>query len=65
MFEEMLGNFWLDNFTKTVVLAVGVSPYFFGFSMEKQLFWYISCTCLAKQSFQMVADLDRNTLKIV
>ena len=30
---------------------MGVGPYFYSFSMEKQLFWPISCTCLTKQTF--------------
>ena len=65
MFEEMLCSFWLDMFARTAVIAVGVIPYFYGFSVEKQLFWSISCTCLAKRRFQMVTDLDRNILKII
>ena len=32
------------------VLAVGVGPYFYGFSMEKQLFWPIIHLVLALQN---------------
>ena len=53
------------NVCRKAVLEVGVGPCFYGFSMEKQLFWPISCTCLTKQSFQMIADPYMNILKIV
>ena len=65
MFEERLSSYCHDIFVRTAVLAVGVGPLFYGFSMGKQLFWPISWFCLAKQSFQMVADLDWNILKIL
>ena len=65
MFVERLGSYWHDIFARTAVLAVSVGPCFYGFSMEKQLFWPIPCTCLTKRTFQMIADLDRNILKIV
>ena len=65
MFIERLGSYRRDIFARTAVLAVDVGPCFYGFSMKKQLFWPISCTCLTKRSFQMIADLDRNVLKIV
>ena len=65
MFVERLGSYWRDIFATMAVLAVGVGPCFYGFSMEKQLFWPIACTCLTKQSFQMIADLDSNILKTV
>ena len=65
MFVERLGSYWCDIFARTAVLAVGVGPCFYGFLMEKQLFWPISCACLTKWSFKMIADLDRNILKIV
>ena len=59
-FEERLGSYRRDIFAITVVLAVDVSPCFYGFSMEKQLFWPISCTCLTKRTLKIIADLDRN-----
>ena len=65
MFVERLGSYRYDIFAITAVLAVGVGPCFYGFLMEKQLFWSIACTCLTKQSFQMIADLNSNILKIV
>ena len=65
MFVERLGSYRYDIFARRAVLAVGVRPCFYGFSMEKQLFWPISCTCLTKQSFQMIADMDMNIFKIV
>ena len=69
MFVERLGSYPRDIFARTAVVAVGVGPCLYGFSMEKQLFWPlfwpIPCTCLTKQSFQMIADMDRNILKIV
>ena len=64
MFVERLGSYQRDISARTAVLAVGIASYFYGFSMEKQLFWPISSTCLAKWSFQMVTDLDRNILKM-
>ena len=39
---------WCDMFAIMAVLAVGVGLHLYGFSMEKQLFWPISCTCLTK-----------------
>ena len=65
MFEERLGSYQCDIFARMAVLVVGVSSCFYGFLMEKQLFWPISCTSIAKRSFQMVVDLDRNILKIL
>ena len=65
MFVERLGSYWRDIFATMAVLAVGVGPCFYDFSMEKQLFCPTSCICLTKQSFQMIADLDSNILKIV
>ena len=65
MFEERLGSYQRDIFAITVVLTVGVGPCFYGFSMEKQLFWPISCTCLTKRTLKIVADLDRNILNIL
>ena len=65
MFEERLGSYRRDILAITAVVAVGVGRYFYGFSMEKQLFWPISCTCLTKRGFEIIADLDRNILKIV
>ena len=38
---------------------------FLWFFDGKEAFWPISCTCLTKRSFQMIAHLDRNILKIV
>ena len=64
-FEEMLGSYWRDIFDRMAVLAVGIGPYFYGFSMEKQLFWPISCTCLTKRTLKIIADLDRNILNIL
>ena len=63
--EERLGSYRRDIFAITVVLAVGVAPCFYGFSMEKQLFWPISCTCLIKRTLKIIADLDRNNLNIL
>ena len=65
MFVERLGSYRRDTFATMAVLAVGVGPCFYGFSMEKQLFCPIACTCLTKQSFQMIAELDSNIVKIV
>ena len=65
MFEERLGSYWRDIFAIMAVLAVGVGPYFYGFLMEKQLFWHISCTCLTKRTFKLIADLDKNILNII
>ena len=65
MFLEKLGSYQHDILARMAVLAVGVGPCFYGFSMENLLFWYLSCTCLTKQSFQMIAVLDMNILKIV
>ena len=65
MFEERLGSYRRDIFAITAVLAVGVGPCFYGFSMEKQLFWSISCTCLTKRTLKIIADLDRNILNIL
>ena len=65
MFEERLGSYRRDICARTVVLPVGVGPCLYGFSMEKQLCWPVSCICLTKQSFKMIADLDSNILKIV
>ena len=62
---ERPGSYRRDIFARMTVLAVGVDPRFYSFSMEKQLFWPISCTYLTKWSFKMIADLDRNILKIV
>ena len=62
MFEERLGSYWCDIFAIMAVLAVAVGPYFYGFSMEKQLLWPISCT---KRTFKMIADLDKNILNIL
>ena len=39
MFVERLGSYQCDIFARTAALAVGVGPCFYGFSMEKQLFW--------------------------
>ena len=64
-FEERLGSYRRDIFAITAVLAVGVGPYLYGFSMEKQLFWPISCTCLTKRTLKIIADLDRNILNIL
>ena len=64
MFEERLGSYRCDIFAITAVLVVGVGPYFYGFSIEKQLFWPISCTCLTKRTLKIIADLDRNILNI-
>ena len=63
--EERLGSYRRDIFAIMAVLAVGVGLCFYGFSMEKQLFWPISCTCLTKWSFKIIADLDRNNLNIL
>ena len=60
MFEERLGSYRRDIFARVAVLAVGIGPCFYSLSMEKQLFWPISCICLTKWSFKMIADLDRN-----
>ena len=65
LFVERLGSYRCDIFARMAVLAVGVGPCFYGFLVEKQLFWPISCTCLTKWSFQMIADLDRNIFKII
>ena len=65
MFVERLGSYRRDIFATMAVKALGVGPCFYGFSMEKQLFRPISCTCLTKRSFQMIADLDSNILRIV
>ena len=64
-FEERLGSYRRDIFAITAVLAVGVGPCFYGFSVEKQLFWPISYTCLIKQTLKIIADLDRNILNIL
>ena len=64
-FEERPGSYRHDTFAMTAVLAVGVGPYFYGFSIEKQLFWPISCTCLTKRTLKIIADLDRNILNIL
>ena len=63
--RKAVGSYRCDIFARTAVLAVGISPCSYGFSMEKQLFWPISCICLTKWSFKIIADLDRNILKIV
>ena len=63
MFVERLGSYHCDIFARTAVLAMGIGPCFYGFSIEKQLFWPISCTCLTKRGFKMITDLDRNILK--
>ena len=63
MFVERLGSYQRDIFARTVVLAVDVGPCFYGFLIEKQLFWPISCTCLTKRGFKMIADLDKNIFK--
>ena len=65
MFEERLGSYRRDIFAITAVLAVGVGPCFYGFLMEKQLFWPISYICLTKRTFKIIADLDRNILNIL
>ena len=65
MFEERLGSYRHNILAITAVLIVGVGPYFYGFSMEKQLFCPISCTCLTKRIFKIIADLDRNILNIL
>ena len=44
-------------------MAVGVSVCFYGFLIEKQSFWSISCSFLTKPSFQIVIDLDRECFK--
>ena len=64
MFEERLGSYRRDIFAIMVVLEVGVGPCFSGSSMEKELFWPISCIYLTKRSFKIIADLDRNILNI-
>ena len=38
MFEERLGSYRVDIFAIKAVMAVGVSPYFYGFSMESNYF---------------------------
>ena len=64
-FEERLGSYWRDIFAITAVLAVGVGPYFYGFSMEKQLFRPVSCACLTKWNFKIITDLDmKNRLTV-
>ena len=63
--KNILGSYQHDIFARTADLAVGIGLCFYGFLMEKQIFWPISCTCLTKWSFQMIADLDMNILKIV
>ena len=65
MFVERIGSYQCDIFVRMAVLAVGVGPCFYGFSMEKQLFWPNLVLALQNKSFQMIADLDRNILKIV
>ena len=60
MFDKRLGRYRCDIFAIMAVLAVGIGPYFYGLLMEKQLFWPISCTCLTKWTFKIIADLDRN-----
>ena len=62
MFAESLGNYQLNIFAVTAVLGVGIDPYFYGFLMDKQLFWPISCICLTKWTFKIIADLDSNIL---
>ena len=64
MFVERLGSCWHDIFARMAVLAVGVNPCFYGFLMEKQLFWPISCTCLTKRSFKMITDLDSSVVLV-
>ena len=64
-FEERPGSYRRDIFARMAVLAVGIGPCFYGFSMEKKLCWPIPCTCLVKRSFKVIADLDKNILKIV
>ena len=65
MFEERLGSYRRDILAIAAVLAVGIGPCVYGFLMEKQLFWPISCTCLTKRTFQIITDLDRNVLNIL
>ena len=38
-FEERLGSYQHDIFARMAVLAVDISPCFYGFLIEKQLFW--------------------------
>ena len=64
-FQERLGSYRRDIFAITAALAVDVGPYFYGFSMENQLFWPISCTCLTKRTLKIIADLDRNIFNIL
>ena len=35
-FRERLSSFYCDIFVREVFLVVGVAPYFYGFSIEKQ-----------------------------
>ena len=64
-FEERLGSYRHDIFAIMAVLTVGVGPYLYGYSMEKQLFWPTSCVCITQQTFKTIADLDRNILNIL
>ena len=40
-FEERLGSYQHDIFAVMAVLVVGIGPCFYGFLMEKQLFWIL------------------------
>ena len=64
MFEERLGSFQRDIFARMAVLVVGVGLCFYGFLIKKSIFGLYFVPAL-QNSFQMVADLDRNSLKII
>ena len=61
MLEEMLGSFQCDIFARMAVLAVGIGPCLYGLLDQKAA----KILYLTKQSFQMVADLERNVFKIL
>ena len=54
----------MQEIASEFVLAVGVSLYFYGFSMKSSYFGLYLVLAL-KNRVQMVADLDWNTLKIL
>ena len=64
--RNVYGSYRCDIFARMAVLALGIGPCFYGFLMEgSYIFWPISSTYFTKQSFKMIADLDRKILKIV
>ena len=63
MFVEKLGGYQHDIFARTTVLAVGHRPIFL-WLLDGKAYVRISCTCLTKWSFKMIADLDKYHLTV-